>query len=433
MLLGKPRIGKSWAVYEGAKLRAERLGKKFINLVVGDGGLTEEQIIELLENPDKYFVLFELRLTNVEPTDIIGKPEDVTIKTKDGKVYKFTILNPPIWATVLSKCSGVLFLDELTDVQRPDVKAVTYQLLLDKKAGYVKFKDDVLVVAAGNTPDVSSLSGGLTLPQAGRLRIFNVRPPTVEEWQEHMDKLYGDKYDKSVLIYLQRYKHSLLKLPVEEISGGDIGNVIYKTDVFEPYPSPDSWRHLAVALYEKQHIKEGLSLDEFVSSYIGEQEGMAFKLFYEEFISVDADKLLENLPKNKNAIKKLSWNQKAALISQIASHVNEDLSALIKYKPLLDALAFEGEYVANDYIAIFSSCLRRVSSRSAKLSSDILKPFRKLISEKDYSILYDTLKLKQIPISYRSLVLYLLQAMDRRYEKGTVDLCGVIREKIIKD
>jgi hypothetical protein len=97
-------------------------------------------------DPDKYFVYVDLRLTECEPSDLIGIPRDVDSSVQ----YK-----PLMWARCLSRSAGVLFLDELTNLQRPDVISACYKLLYDRKAGFTAFHEDVLVVAAGNTPEIT--------------------------------------------------------------------------------------------------------------------------------------------------------------------------------------------------------------------------------------------------------------------------------------
>ena len=430
LFIGAPGVGKSYGVLKGAKLRAQKANKKFVqyafnhrldtNQRLGDDLLANDLLLDIFDNPDKYFIFVDLRLTTVEPVDLQGKMEDVQIKT-NRQTIEYTITKPPLWAVLLSMCEGVLFLDELLDVQRPDVKSASYQLLLDKMAGNVKFNDNVLVVAAGNNSEVSCLSSGLSLPQARRLRIFTIKPPAVKEWQAFMDETYVNKnknYDRSVLLYLTKYKDALLKLPVEEMSGGNISDVIYKSETTEPFPTPDAWTHLALGLYTKEYEKEGVDLSEFISSYIGEQEGRTFELFYKELISIDIDEIL----KNPEGVNKLNWNQKAAVISQMASQINDDVQNLVKYKELLDTLVFDksNNTVNSDYIAIFASCLK------SKMPDNInIMAFSKLIPKDDLEILNNSLNRNKL-LKYSTIILYLLQAIDNRYEECTVGLCDTI-------
>ena len=74
LLIGPPRIGKSTAVYEAAEEIAKRLKKKFIKMrlrwhqgkfaIVEDG---MKDIFQILENPEDYFVLVDIRLSTIAP------------------------------------------------------------------------------------------------------------------------------------------------------------------------------------------------------------------------------------------------------------------------------------------------------------------------------------------------------------------------------
>lgn len=218
LLLGPPGIGKSTVVREVAMELARSMGKEFIdyNDTVGH---------KILENPKKYFIFHDLRLTEVEPSDLIGIPRDVD----ESVVYK-----PLLWAKVLNVADGILFLDEITNVERDDVKAISYKLLLDRKAGYIPFGKGVMVVAAGNRPEESSIARPLAAPQMNRVIKVDVDAPTVDEWAEWMEK-NKPNYCKEILAYLMMFKEDLLKLPKDP-------------EVLENFPTPRSWTHLAETL-----------------------------------------------------------------------------------------------------------------------------------------------------------------------------------------
>jgi len=147
LLLGPPGCGKSTSVYEFAERTAKKLGKEFVDY-------NDDIALELLKEPERYFVLCDFTLTEAEPADLLGIPREIT---EDAISYK-----PLLWARVMSKCAGVLFLDELTNVQRPDIISVSYRILHDRKIGFIKLHKDVLVVAAGNSPDESAIGRKLT-------------------------------------------------------------------------------------------------------------------------------------------------------------------------------------------------------------------------------------------------------------------------------
>jgi len=172
LLLGAPGIGKSRIVRTAAEMIAEVLGKKFVEY---DDTIADQ----ILSDPQKYFVFIDIRLTEHEPSDLSGIPRT------DGDYVTF---KPLKWAKVLSKAAGMLFLDELTNVEDPTLKGVSYKLLLDRAAGFVKFSPEVMVVAAGNTPDNSSIASTLAAPQINRTLVIDVGASKVEEWLEWLTR-----------------------------------------------------------------------------------------------------------------------------------------------------------------------------------------------------------------------------------------------------
>jgi len=221
LLLGAPGIGKSTAVREVAEELAEMKGLHFYEY--------DDTEAEKILRDDKAFVFLDLRLTEVEPSDLIGIPRDV-----DGAVaYK-----PLLWARVLNKRPGVLFLDEITNVQRLDVISASYKIVLDRRAGFVKFHPEVKIVAAGNRPEESSVANMLPAPLINRFLVIDVDPPTIQEWRDWMTKTYGDRWDTMIYGFLAAFRDEgyFIKVPKDP-------------ETLENFPTPRSWTGLALKLY----------------------------------------------------------------------------------------------------------------------------------------------------------------------------------------
>jgi hypothetical protein len=186
IILGPPGIGKSEAVVQAAERIARKLNRKFIKY-------DDDKYDEIMQHPDEYFVFVDLRLTEVEPSDLMGIPRE-----KNGTMFYI----PPSWAKVLSKAPGILFLDELTQVQRDDIFAAAHKILLDKMAGFTRFHPDVMVVAAGNTPEDSPIARPLPTSLINRTLVIRADRPSIDEWAKYMEEKYGDKWDKRVYAFL---------------------------------------------------------------------------------------------------------------------------------------------------------------------------------------------------------------------------------------
>ena len=228
VLLGAPGIGKSETVKRAAKKIANKLGKEFVEY---DDKIAEK----ILKEPEKYFVFNDLRLTEVEPSDLIGIPRNA-----DTEYVRY---KPLMWAEVMNKCAGVLFLDEITNVQRVDVIAAAYKLVYDKRAGYIKFNNNVMVIAAGNAPEHSSIANYLPAPLINRCYVIKVDPPTVEEWIEYMNENY-EEWDRRVGAYLMYFKGELIMKPESE-------------ETLNAFATPRQWTALAtdiVGVEDKERI-----------------------------------------------------------------------------------------------------------------------------------------------------------------------------------
>ena len=66
---------------------------------------------------------------------------------------QMSFYEPLAWAVLLSCTAGICFLDEFTQINRPDVESASYQVVLDKLVGFVEFNPNVMVIAAGNSPE----------------------------------------------------------------------------------------------------------------------------------------------------------------------------------------------------------------------------------------------------------------------------------------
>jgi hypothetical protein len=168
----------------------------------------------------------------------------------------------------MSEYPGILFLDDFLDVQRPDLFSAAYNITLERRAGYQKLHDGVMVVCASNTPEESSLSQMIPAPLANRMVLLNINTPTINEWARWMKKQYGDEWDKRTLAFLKRYSEEgfLLSMPEE-------------TEVLNNFPTPRTWTKAALEL--KAHSDK-----EVLNGLLGGTVGDKFSAFVETDVDV---------------------------------------------------------------------------------------------------------------------------------------------------
>ena len=304
LLLGPPGCGKSTATVEASQEIASLLGKEFVKY-------DESRIREILAAPDRYFIFVDFRLTEVsELSDLIGIPREDS---------GYVVYKPLGWIKALSRCSGVLFLDEITNVQRLDVISASYKLLLDKTAGFTKFSEDVLIIAAGNTPEQSSVANMLPAPLVNRCLVIEVVRPTVESWHDWMNAHYS-VWDKRTLAYLMRFQGDLLRVPTN-------------VETLENYPTPRTWTQVAVRLTEK-HLEPFRR--QVVTGLLGKEVG-------EKFLALADAKLptFDELCENPSKFRLLSIDEKYMASVEIGEQIMKSAKNIEKATNLLKLIAQE--------------------------------------------------------------------------------------------
>lgn len=285
LLLGGVGIGKSEGCKQVANRIANHTDKMFVEYTddwardflrkveeearneEGDGYIDKARKTNTAKN---VFVYKDLRLTDCEPTDLLGIPRD---DVSDSVSFK-----PLLWARVLSISSGMLMLDELTNVQRQDVQAAMLKLLLDKRAGDVEFHPDVLVLAAGNRPDDSSIAVELPAPTIDRMYVYDVVGATLDDWGDYMNNNYGDDWDKRVFAYLKS-NPSMMHRPPQD------------GETLDKFPTRRGWTNLSLIL---KHLGSDFEAIKQVSSArVGSDAGSNIAAFLKTKVE-DIETLVEH-------------------------------------------------------------------------------------------------------------------------------------------
>jgi hypothetical protein len=153
LVYGDAGIGKSATVLHVAKQIASEEGREFASW----GKSTPEQKMDIMANPGKYFVLWDIRVAGLEPSDIIGIPD-----ISSAKEYLEIKQGPWIYSVSRPEAAGFLFFDEMNQGS-PQVLKAFFEVVYDRSIGTTPMSDRVCVVGAGN---LGTIYGNQDIPPA---------------------------------------------------------------------------------------------------------------------------------------------------------------------------------------------------------------------------------------------------------------------------
>lgn len=209
--------------------------------------------------------LIDLRLSQLEPTDLRGIP--------------FRVENRVEWSVpaVLPDenrhgPAGILFLDELTAAP-PSVTAAAYQLILDRRLGDYRVPPGWAIVAASNRHGDRGVIYAMPAPLANRFTHYQVEPDLADWTSWALDhgideRLIGFLFFRPELLFA----FDAAKNPLA-------------------FPSPRSWEYVHRAIQKfggQQHL-----LLEAIQACVGEIAGLEFKAFLDHLQDMpDVDAIL---------------------------------------------------------------------------------------------------------------------------------------------
>jgi len=302
LLIGAPGIGKTEIIKQKAEEEAKRLNKEFVDLREA----SDEKLNDILENPSKYYVYYRIIAPHIFPEDL-GIPKMVGANGKD-----YIEFLPPKVLKILSlpEVYGVLFIDEITNIQRDDQLSMMYSLILEKEASWIlKLSRNIKIVLAGNPPEWSEITRPLPKPLRNRVSIVSVSPPTVDEWLKYMNERHDDDWQKLCGAYLKLYPEDLLKPPSE--------------DDFSSYPTPRSWTNVALLLKRFDDFRDEF-VEEIVVGNLGKEVGS--KLLALLRTNVNVEEVLSSIRTRPEVFGELGLNAKILVLYALAQKDERELT-----------------------------------------------------------------------------------------------------------
>ena len=165
-------IGKSFVV----KDTTQEIGQSQQRTFVEWSKLTYEQRKEVLTNPEKYFVLIDIRLSEYASDDIKGLPD--FLKEENSIVWK-----SPYWTKALEhpNSAGVLFFDEVNLAEQSTLKSC-FKIFYDRQINEGTISNNWVVLSAGNLESDRSFVQELPYPLKDRVGEVELLEPIHDEW-----------------------------------------------------------------------------------------------------------------------------------------------------------------------------------------------------------------------------------------------------------
>ncbi len=284
---GTTGIGKSETTAKKGMELAEKHGREFVKW----NEANEEKKKEIGLNPSKFFVFWDIRLSQMDPSDVKGIP----FPNREEEVTTWFV---PKWLRVASLpgIMGFLFFDEI-NLAPPSIQASAYQLILDRALGVVTISDGVSVLAAGNRIEDKANVYDLPKPLQNRFDHVTLRIPNTEDWSNWaMD--HG--VDTRIISFIMA-RPSLL-----------MPKITSKTNDMA-FPTPRSWsKNCSQLIHGQENLK---TVDMLASSCVGRGAAMEFVSFLKFQKNIDLPAILKN-PKKAREIEDM--DMKYSLLALIA-------------------------------------------------------------------------------------------------------------------
>ncbi len=341
---GRTGVGKSQTVRRAAKEIAEKYGLKYVEW-------------PNWSDPETEFVLIDLRLSHVEPSDLVGMPKLVD----EEEVTKWYA---PNWLKAISKerekelgvkIRGILFLDEL-NLAPPLVQNASYELVLDRRLGEVEVADGIAIIAAGNLTEDQAYTFDMPLPLRTRFVHATLRPPTIDEWVEWAKE---NGIDSRIIAFLKMQPSMLFKEMSED----------------RTFPTPRGWEFASRLIANERDAKKAAT---YVAMACGVVAGTQFEAFLKLSETIDLKELLEN-PERFDS---LSMDIKYSAVVNLPELLRSD--GKIANKLLKFAVAIPPEFAVLLLMSMkqvmgeeaFKDALKRFRGREAK---ELIKLIRFLL------------------------------------------------------
>jgi hypothetical protein len=365
---GAPGIGKSMTAEDVGREIADQEDRQFVDFseVYNEDKKSMEgeestwnlsgtvSVEDIKKNPEDYFVLVDLRLSQEDPTTSKGIPNTDGLSTTWA---------PPVWLNVLSLegMKGMLFADELNQAH-PDVQAAYFQLVQKRQLAGRRLSEHILVVSAGNREKDEADVKPIPAPLRNRFAAHvNLMPPASTDWVDWARSFNEDIQEgNSDEIPIH---HTVLQFIGSNIGDSHLFEDISDSPEKSAFQTPRTWQYAGQQLTQYQRMSDEFDLDmaqDIVRRAVGTGSANTYYGFLQASQSIDLQNLFENPDTLENLnTSQTNVNTMYVLATSITNYYNRSINEEIDVDPstALENIfnLFEYESFNKDWrMAIFS-------------------------------------------------------------------------------
>lgn len=319
---GRFGIGKSVVTRDTAIEIAEEQKRKFVEW----NRLTEKEKLELFDNPKKYYVYIDIRLSEYSPDDIKGLPMFLDSK----RAIEFKI---PLWALYLEQkeSDGFLIFDEI-NLAVPIVLSSVYKIVYDRVVNQSRINKNWFIIMAGNTLEDKAYTYDLPPPLRDRTGEVELKIPKIQDWT---DWAIDNKINSTIIGFLNFKSSNLWKVDYDDM---------------QKFTTPRGWERLSKIISDnKMKLTEYSKLQLISSSAIGEGVSAEFIAFCRIKDKVKIEQIIKKPETFKKFSKPEDLGIKYFIITALADCYREDKA---KFKDIINITEILDEMKHPEFVAL---------------------------------------------------------------------------------
>lgn len=301
--------------------------QKIVAMISGSPGIGKSGVVHAIAEKHN-LKLIDIRLSECDPTDIMGFPTVDEAKNKsmyrpmatfplkgDELPWKEDEKGQPLKnakGEVQYYAGWLLFLDEFKNGD-PSVQRAAYKLVLDRKVGLYDLHDECKVVCAGNLASDKAMVQQMSTALVSRMGQFEVEL-SVDDWLEWADSAGIDHRIKAYV-------------------GWKREAALYTFDPKKPedvYACPRTWEMTSKMIKGKQLRAENADDRVLINAFVGNGLTRDFLAYTELFNTLLK---VEDIIKNPEGVDiDMDMSVQWAYINMLPSHVtDETLEPIVKF------------------------------------------------------------------------------------------------------